>query len=499
MNISFILIFSLIFTFIGEHILNEPIFPIKETGSLNLVIFSVVSLVISLAGILFFVRREYKSTKKNKMKFVSFFRQALLKNNAFLKEHADEKRPPFLVLTLFLAGISGIVGSLNGAHFLYYGGVNSWISVWIVVLIFGLFHGYIRYVMVGFLYQIGVWFSGGGFKGLLSSRNIAHYAVTPFFLVSVLTKTVEMFVYGEAYFVSPTYRWLNVLMLVLVMAAGLYSVILLYWAARHLKNTKKWRSILFFVAVPLLLLFVARGPSFGEAFDSMTQSLDYNNQGIVYMNNGDLDAAEQSFSKAIETLDPKNKDELVTAHINLATIYQQKGDVESARKSYEEALPYLSKTDAQYFGIQGVLKLYDDDVKGSIDLFDEAVKTDPQNFIANNYLGLIYMGQMGKDFVNPEKALSYNLFLHTKSPEDSVGLQNLALNYYQLGRFEEAMPLFEQLMPMMPNNPLVKLFLGLTYYKLGYESDAISLLDQAVKTEPKLLTEEVKKILEAVK
>lgn len=495
MNPFLILIFSIIFTFIGEHLINEPIFPIKETGSQNLVIFSLSVLVLMLIGIAFFARREYRGEKKSRIKIFPFLRQVLLKQRAFLKEHAEEKRPPFLILTLFLAGASGIVGSLNGAHYLYYGGVNSWISVWILVLIFGLFHGYIRYAMVGFLYQIGVWLSGGGFRGHLSGRNIAHYALFPLFLTSVVIKIVEMFVYGEAYFISPTYQWLNIVTLVIVMLAGLYSFFLLYRSSLNLKKVKKGRGIFFFIMVPFLILLILRGPAFGEAFDPLTKSLDYNNQGIAYMNEGNLDAAEQSFSKAIETLDSKNKDEMVTAYINLATIYQSKGDIESAKSAYKKALIYLTESDAQYYGIQGILRLFENDIPEAISLFDQAIKIDSQNYTANNYLGLIYLGQMGAEFVNPEKAIGYNLKLYQKDPSDMIAVQNLALNLFQLGRFEEAMPLFEQLYKIMPENPLLQYYLGLTYYQLGYSEDAISLLKLSVENAPELQTEEVKKIL----
>lgn len=495
MNPFLILILSIIFTFIGENLLKEPIFPLKETGMQNFLIFCLVVLAVSLVGIIFFVRREYRGVKKSGLKFFPFVKQVLIKNKSFLRGNVGEKRPPFLILTLFLAGASGVVSILNGAHYLYYGGVSSWFSVWTLVVIFGLFHGYIRYVIVGFLYQIGVWLSGGGFKGQLASRNIAHYALFPLFLTSVALKIIEMFVYGDAYFVAPTFQWLNIVTLMAVLLAGLYSFFLLFRSSLDLKKVKKGRGIFFFMIVPFLILFILRGPAFGEAFDSLTKSLDYNNQGIMYMNNGDLDAAEQSFLKAIESMDSKNKDEMVTAHINLATIYQNKGDVESAKESYKKALPYLSKTDAQYFGIQGILKLFDGDVTGAIDFFDQAIKADSQNYTANNYLGLIYMGQMGKEFVNPEKALVYNLHIYEKDSSGSSGLQNLALNYYQLGRFAEAMPLFEELLPMMPDNPLVQLFLGLTYYRLGYISDAVLMLGSATDMAPELLSEEVQAIL----
>ena len=137
MNTAFILILSIIFTFIGEHILNESVFPLDETGLLNLLIFSIVVLILSLAGILFFARREYKGVKNSEMKMTTLFRQSITKNGAFLKKYAEDKRSPFLLLALFLAGASGIVGGLNGAHYLYYGGVDSWFSVWLLVLIFG--------------------------------------------------------------------------------------------------------------------------------------------------------------------------------------------------------------------------------------------------------------------------------------------------------------------------------------------------------------------------
>ena len=318
----------------------------------------------------------------------------------------------------------------------------------------------------------------------------------PFFLASFVTKMIEMLVYGDSYFFSPTYQWLTILLVAIVLLAGGYSVYLLYKTSIKIKKTKKRRSILFFIVVPIIIILLTHAHSISEAFDPLSEPLDYNNQGMMHMNEGNFDAAEESFTKAIESINHKNKDEIVTAHINLATIYQNKGDIESAKSTYEKALEYLTEADAQYFAVSGILEMFNNDVRDAIGLFNKALEIDPQNHTADNYLGLIYLGQMGAEYADPAKAFTHNLNLYKKDPSDPVGLQNLALNYFQLGQFEDAMTLFEQLIEVMPNNPLVQYFLGVSYYRLGYTNDAIILLESATEIAPELLTEEIVNILE---
>jgi len=415
MNVLLIYLFTLIFTFFASHTIKESLFPLEVTGLRNYLIFVLVVLALSLVGAGFFIRREYKGVKKNKMKLIPFLKQMVLKNTPFLEKHASEKRPPYLVLSLFLAGASSIMGGLTGASFLYSGIAESWITMWILLLIFAVMYGYLRYVVVGALYQILVWFSGGGSKGFLVSRNIALYTMLPFFLASFLAKMVEMIVYRDSYFIAPTYKWLTITLVVITVLAGIHSVFLLYKATVKLKKTKKKRSIFFFIIIPIIIVLLARAHSISEAFDPLSKSLDYNNQTLMYIDKGDYDAAEVSAIRAIESVEPENKDEIVTMHINLATIYLNKGDTDSAKKTYKNALEYLSKEDAQFFGVSGILEILNDNLEGAITSFEMALKIDPQNYTANNYLGLIYLGNMGAEFADPAKALEYNLAIYQKN------------------------------------------------------------------------------------
>ncbi len=496
MNTIFIFISSIAFIYSSKNLLFTELFPLEETGMQNFLIAYIIVAILSLILFIVFARREYKGAKKNKMNLFAFFKQVLFKNTSFTKKYASEKRPAFLFLTIFLSGSSGILASLNGAHYLYYGGVSTWFSVWALILIFGLAYGYIRYYLAGFLYQIGLYFSGKGFRDLVFSRNIVHYTFLPLFVMNIVIKIIEMFVYGDDYFISPTYRWLNLIKVLLILSLGIYSIISLYKASRSLKNVTKWMGIVFFGFMPTLLFILILRASIAEAFYSLTVPIDYNNQGIEYINEGKLDKAEESFQNTIQSIDSKNNKEKVTAYINLATTYQNKGDIESAKDNYKEALVYLTKEDAQYYGIHGIISLFDSNLDEAIEFFDKAIQIDAQNYTANNYLGLIYLGNFNPQYANPKKALNYNIIIYKKDTNDSIATQNLALNLFQLQQFTESLPLFEDLYTSMPNNALVQYYLGLNYYYLKDFEQATPLLKSAVELEPNLLSDDLKAIFD---
>jgi tetratricopeptide (TPR) repeat protein len=106
-----------------------------------------------------------------------------------------------------------------------------------------------------------------------------------------------------------------------------------------------------------------------------------------------------------------------------------------------------------------------------------------KDMLANNLVGLIYMGEFGQDYYAPEKALKYNLRSY-EAYYDVASEFALAKNYYLLNKMDKAIPLFEDVCKKSPDRTAYTGSLAMIYQELGRESDANRLLAEIKIKEP---------------
>ena len=170
---------------------------------------------------------------------------------AYLTKYIELKKPPYWLMVLWIYGISRVLQKINSsisAGTSDYA-IQHWLSLWIAALIGGIVIGFIGYWLVGSIFHVGVLLAGGK-KKAKTSRMIFLYAGLPFSLTVIILMLINMIAFRGDYF---AYGGLEQSWNTLAILASLYSLILGYIGVREIQKTKKVRSILLFIALPIVL------------------------------------------------------------------------------------------------------------------------------------------------------------------------------------------------------------------------------------------------------
>ena len=130
----------------------------------------------------------------------------------------------------------------------------------------------------------------------------------------------------------------------------------------------------------------------------------------------------------------------IQVSVNLATAYYLQGKKEEACELLEQFYPEFKNT--QLYGTLGYYKLLRGD--------------------------------------NLEDVLNFNLEAYEYNSDDLTILDNLAQNYYFLGRLEEARDMYEKVMSKQPKSADPYYFYALTLQKLGREEEAREQIEKAL-------------------
>jgi len=109
------------------------------------------------------------------------------------------------------------------------------------------------------------------------------------------------------------------------------------------------------------------------------------------------------------------------------------------------------------------------------DLLLKAYQIDSLDMSINNLLGIIYMGENGRECYAPQKALKYNLRTYNVK-RDLAAAFTLAKNYYLINDTKKAVPLFEDVCKRAPDFTPCLSILIMVYQELGRNKDADKLL-----------------------
>jgi len=156
---------------------------------------------------------------------------------------------------------------------------------------------------------------------------------------------------------------------------------------------------------------------------------------------------------------------------NIGIAYSELDQIDSSMFYYKKSLEYYEKNSLEYLCVQGDIKLYEGKIKEGIKFLKKANRLNPENVIANNSLGLIYLGEYGEEYTDYERALHYNL---SAFEEDNGATMKtvLAYNYYQLREDEKAIKLYKELIDFNSKNSTARFYLGDMLYESGAKEEA---------------------------
>ena len=193
--------------------------------------------------------------------------------------------------------------------------------------------------------------------------------------------------------------------------------------------------------------------------------------GMLHRQNGNLDAAESAFLKAVN-LDPS----LERSYRSLASIYVETNRVEQAITKTEEALA----TDAdnqEILMLAGQLYQIKGDNAGAEKAYQKLLELNPASAFAANNLAYIYSEREE----TREKALELAETARKVAPEEPLIADTLAWILYKRGTYERALSLSKESVTKIPNNAEVQYHLGMVYYKLDDKEAAWLALNRALE------------------
>lgn len=196
-------------------------------------------------------RKKGNQIEKVKGDVLPLVREYFHSFKAFLTKYVMQSKTPYWFLVLWGYGLSKALIrldiSVGGAGIDY--SINNWTVLWMVGLILGLIMGLIGYWLLGSLFHLGVLIAGG--KGMAkTSRLINLYASLPHTLVVIAVIAFNMLALRGSYF---EYGGLANVWIFMTFAAAIYSWYLGYVGAMEIQKTKRVRSILIFLVLPILL------------------------------------------------------------------------------------------------------------------------------------------------------------------------------------------------------------------------------------------------------
>jgi tetratricopeptide (TPR) repeat protein len=204
-----------------------------------------------------------------------------------------------------------------------------------------------------------------------------------------------------------------------------------------------------------------------------------NQEGINHMNEGKYELALVDFNEAVKnpglTLTSKG-----TIYRNIALTYHELNKLDSSIHFSTLAAKCYKKNSYDHLVNMANVDILTGKTGIALAKLLKAAAMEPDDLSVNNSLGLIYLGDYGEEFADPEKALRYNkkaFELSTSRITEDI----LGRNYYDLGNYELAEMHYERVHEQYPNELNYSLNLGMIKYKLKKTEEAEQLFDQVIE------------------
>jgi len=206
-----------------------------------------------------------------------------------------------------------------------------------------------------------------------------------------------------------------------------------------------------------------KGPS-GEEWIEM---------GKLYLFQGKISPAEESFKKAIEL-----REDLVESYINLGNIYAFQGNFLSAEKFYTNAIS-LCPQSGELRNSLGNIYARMGQTDRAIEEYKKAIELSPSFATAYNNLGFAYynQGELYNAIVEYRKALELDETL-------SMAYNNLGNAYSALKNYELAIDEYHKAIKLQPDLALAHNNLGFAYASMNKHELALPAYQEALKYAP---------------
>ncbi|MEO6541670.1 MAG: tetratricopeptide repeat protein [Ferruginibacter sp.] len=228
----------------------------------------------------------------------------------------------------------------------------------------------------------------------------------------------------------------------------------------------------FMIAALLCMLFSCQDMPTEE------EAIKKNQEGINHMNEGKYELALADFSEAVRnpklTLISKG-----TIYRNIALTYHELNKLDSSIHFSTLAAKCYKKNSYDYLVNMANVDILTGKTSVALLKLLKAAGMEPGDLSVNNILGLIYLGDYGEEFADPEKALTYNKkafeISNSRITEDILGR-----NYYDLGKYDLAEMHYQRIHEQYPNELNYTLNMGMIKYKLKKTMDAELLFSQVI-------------------
>ncbi|TDF98811.1 tetratricopeptide repeat protein [Paenibacillus piri] len=260
---------------------------------------------------------------------------------------------------------------------------------------------------------------------------------------------------------------------------------------------KPWLKILLQIGVPVVILIILfkLGPWYGWAGVAVLAAFViywlrgnyFAFQANVRYNKKDLRAAADYYGRAYKT----NRNPGMA--VSQAFVLLKLGENEAAESLLEQVMQRkLSRSSEINAKINYSIALWKRGKRAEAIGLMEAIVPNFKNSVVYGNLGLFYL--MSNDL---DKALAHNLEAYDYNDTDNTILDNLALNYYLLGRYEEAKEIYDKLMEQNPTFAEAYYYYAMTLAQLDEQDAAVKALEQGLSYEPSMITDVTKAMLEA--
>jgi tetratricopeptide (TPR) repeat protein len=224
--------------------------------------------------------------------------------------------------------------------------------------------------------------------------------------------------------------------------------------------------------------------SCGQVMTEM-EAIKRNEQGLAEYNAGHVDKAIILFKEAIKS--PKLSTEIkAQIYRNIAQTFSEMKQQDSSIHYSNLAANSYDKNSYEYFVNISDVEIVTGKTADAILKLQKAVNMKPNELAANNTLGLIYLGDYGLEFADPEKALKYNKKAFEIN-NDRVTEDVLGRNYFQIGYFSNAEMHYSKLKDEYPDILPYSLSLGMIKYKLKKFKEAELLFDTVIKADSNMV------------
>lgn len=232
---------------------------------------------------------------------------------------------------------------------------------------------------------------------------------------------------------------------------------------------------------------------------SQAEAAQLNENGLIAMDNGELELAIDYFKQAINKKG-LDKETEATCLRNLAVAWDEFGNTDSSKYYSLKAAEVIGKNTYEYELYLADVDMIDGNTASAIERLERAKTIGGENMEICNLLGLIYLGEYGEDFIDFEQAVYYNRKAYQQG-ESRATTYLLALSEYYTDNNTEALSLFQSMRQHYPQFLDAMYFEGVILLENGELEEGIRILEELRVLDPsysEIIDQDIASLTEAI-